>query len=123
MESSYPQARRGDVWLADLGQTSGSEQRGIRPIMVIQNNIGNRHSPTIIAAAVTGQNKKHLPTHAALKKGSRGLQRDSIILLEQIRTLDRARLLKYLGRLDADEIREVDGALAISVGLAEKFGY
>jgi mRNA interferase MazF len=115
----YPQTRRGDVWLADLGQTSGSEQGGVRPVAVIQNNSGNRHSPTVIVAAVTGQSKKHLPTHAVLKKDGHRLRRDSTILLEQIRTVDRARLLKYLGRLDAGEMRETDGALAVSVGLAE----
>ena len=99
----YPHTQRGDVWLADLGQASGSEQGGIRPVAVIQNNSGNRHSPTVIVAAITGRPKKELPTHAALFKtppgGSRGgghrLRHDSTVLMEQIRTIDRARLLYW----------------------------
>jgi mRNA interferase MazF len=122
MIEQYPEVRRGDVWLVDLGQTSGSEQGGIRPAVIIQNDAGNRYSPTVIIAAVTGRNKKALPTHAILEKDGHILQLDSTVLLEQIRTIDRARLLKYLGRLGADDMKLTDNALSVSVGLAQKLG-
>jgi mRNA interferase MazF len=122
MIKRYPKVRRGDVWLADLGCTSGSEQGGIRPVVVIQNDKGNFYSPTIIIAAVTGRTKKDLPTHAALEKGSHRLRRDSIALLEQIRTIDRSRLLKRLGRLDSIEMTQADEALTLSVGLTQNRG-
>jgi mRNA interferase MazF len=105
------------VWLADLGRTTGSEQGGVRPVLVIQNAAGNRHSPTVIVAAVTGRRKKHLPTHAILGKDGHRLRRDSTILMEQVRTVDRVRLMKYLGRLDSMEMARADAALTVSVGL------
>jgi len=117
MKKLYPKVRRGDVWLADLGLTLGSEQGGVRPAVVIQNDIGNRYSPTVIVAAVTGRAKKYLPTHAVLVKGGYRLPRSSTVLLEQIRTIDRARLLKYLGRLDNNDMTRTDQALTVSVGL------
>jgi len=118
----YPEVRRGDVWLADLGRTTGSEQGGVRPVVVIQNEMGNRHSPTVIVAAVTGRHKKDLPTHAVLEKDGRRLRQDSTVLLEQIRTIDRARLLKRFGALDDTEMKQADEALTVSVGLAQKLG-
>ena len=118
----YPKVRRGDVWLADLGDVLGSEQGGVRPAVVIQNDTGNRHSPTVIVAAVTSRPKKGLPTHAALGKDGCGLRRDSTVLLEQLRTIDRVRLLKRLGELDDTEMKRTDAALTISVGPARKFG-
>ena len=117
MMVQYHEVRRGDVWLAGLGEASGSEQGGVRPVVVIQNDTGNRYSPTTIVAAVTGRIKKDLPTHAVLVKGSRLLRLDSTILLEQIQTIDRSRLMKYLGRLEGFEMRQADEALTVSVGL------
>ena len=112
--------RRGDVYRADLMPVIGSEQGGVRPVLVIQNNTGNIHSPTIIAAAITGYVKgKHQPTHVRLQGASCGLFRDSTVLLEQLRTLDKSRLDKYMGSVGEDKMREVDAALHISVGLAE----
>ena len=111
---------RGDIYYADLSPVTGSEQGGIRPVLVIQNNVGNRHSPTIIAAAITGYVKgRHQPTHVRLKGADCGLFRDSTVLLEQLRTLDKSRLSEYVGRVGEDKMREVDAALNISVGLAE----
>lgn len=118
----YPKVRRGDVWLADLGDVLGSEQGGVRPVMVIQNDTGNRHSPTVIVAAVTGRPKKGLPTHATLGKDGCGLRRDSTVLLEQLRTIDRVRLLKRLGELGDTEMKRTDAALAVSVGSTQKSG-
>ena len=112
--------RRGDVYRADLMPVIGSEQGGVRPVLVIQNNTGNIHSPTIIAAAITGYVKgKHQPTHVRLQGASCGLFRDSTVLLEQLRTLDKSRLDKYMGSVGEDKMREVDTALNVSVGLAE----
>ena len=108
---------RGDIYYADLNPTVGSEQGGVRPLVILQNNVGNRHSPTVIAAAITAKPKKPLPTHAAIA-GISGLSRESFVLLEQIRTIDRSRLREYVGRLDEQEMQKIDEALAISVGLA-----
>ena len=112
--------RRGDVYRADLMPVIGSEQGGVRPVLVIQNNTGNIHSPTIIAAAITGYVKgKHQPTHVRLQGASCGLFRDSTVLLEQLRTLDKSRLDKYMGSVGEDKMRDVDAALHVYVGLAE----
>ena len=114
--------RRGDVYRADLMPVIGSEQGGVRPVLVIQNNTGNIHSPTIIAAAITGYVKgKHQPTHVRLQGASCGLFRDSTVLLEQLRTLDKSRLDKYMGSVGEDKMQEVDAALNVSVGLAETY--
>ena len=103
---------RGDIYLADLTPVVGSEQGGIRPVLIIQNDIGNQHSPTVIAAVITGQIKhRHLPTHV-LKK--------SMVMLEQLRTLDKSRLHFQVGCIGADKMNEVDTALEISVGLHER---
>lgn len=109
--------RKGDIFYADLTPIVGSEQGGIRPVLIIQNNIGNRYSPTVIAAAITSQTSKHpLPTHVSLN-GIYGLRRDSTILLEQIRTIDRSRLREYIGRLELEKLQAVDQAMAVSLGL------
>ncbi|GHT59847.1 mRNA interferase [Bacteroidia bacterium] len=109
---------RGDVFYADLSPVRGSEQGAFRPVVVIQNDVGNKASPTIIIAAVTLQTKNRLPTHVYLRNV--GFLRDgSVVLLEQIRTVDKERLGNYLGRLEADWLRKIDGALALSVGLVE----
>lgn len=111
---------RGDIYLADLAPVVGSEQGGIRPVLIIQNNIGNQHSPTVIAAVITGQIKhRYLPTHVLLDAPGYGLLKKSVVMLEQLRTLDKGRLHFQVGRIDADKMNEVDTALGISVGLHE----
>ena len=110
--------RRGDIFYADLSPVVGSEQGGVRPVLIIQNDMGNRHSPTVIAAAITSQmNKAKLPTHIELVGQNCGLTKDSIVLLEQIRTLDKRRLREHIGRLDSALMDEVDQAIAVSFGL------
>ena len=111
---------RGDIYLADLAPVVGSEQGGIRPVLIIQNNIGNQHSPTVIAAVITGQIKhRYLPTHVLLEAPGCGLLKKSMVMLEQLRTLDKGRLHFQVGRIDADKMNEVDTALGIRVGLCE----
>ena len=111
--------QRGDIYYANLTSFAGSEQGGIRPVLVIQNNVGNYHSPTIIVAAITGHVKwKRQPTHVRLEGAACGLFRDSTVLLEQLRTLDKSRLGEYMGSVGSDKMQEVDAALNISVGLA-----
>ena len=110
--------KRGDIFYADLSPVVGSEQGGVRPVLIVQNDTGNRHSPTVIAAAITSQTgKAHLPTHIALSAARCGLPKDSIILLEQVRTLDKRRLREHMGRVDDTVMRQVDGAIAVSLGL------
>ena len=111
---------RGDLYYADLGHGIGSEQKGNRPVVIIQNNVGNKHSPTVIIAAVTSKAniKAKLPTHYYLDAGN-GLDQPSLILLEQIRTVDKRRLSSYIGRLDEKHIQGINYALAISIGLIE----
>ena len=110
--------RRGDIFYADLSPVVGSEQGGVRPVLVIQNNVGNRHSPTVICAAITSKmNKAKLPTHIELTGRNVGLTKDSVVLLEQIRTIDKRRLREHMGRLDAAMMNQVDNAIAVSFGL------
>ncbi len=109
--------KRGDLFYADLSPVVGSEQGGMRPVLIIQNDIGNKYSPTIIAAAITSQiNKAKLPTHIELKAGDYGLPKDSVILLEQIRTLDKKRLKEKIGTLKSDTMKRADKAILISLG-------
>lgn len=111
--------KRGQIYYADLSPVVGSEQGGVRPVLVIQNDVGNRYSPTIIACAVTSQlTKAKLPTHIEIRQGRFGLNKDSIILLEQIRTLDKRRLRECVGELDSEAMRQVDRAILISLGFA-----
>ena len=112
------QIKRGHIYYADLTHGIGSEQSGCRPVLIIQNNIGNKHSRTIIAAIITSRmaQKAKLPTHCHIQK-QQGLGRDSLVLLEQIRTIDKARLREHIGTLDASMMELVDKALAISIGL------
>lgn len=110
--------KRGDIFYADLSPVVGSEQGGVRPVLIIQNDTGNRHSPTVIAAAITSQTgKARLPTHISLSAMNYGLPKDSVILLEQIRTLDKRRLRERMGRLDHELMHQVDSAIAVSFGL------
>ena len=110
--------KRGDIFYADLSPVVGSEQGGVRPVLIVQNDTGNRHSPTVIAAAITSQTgKARLPTHISVKPLSCGLPKESVILLEQVRTLDKRRLREKMGRLDDNVMRKVDAAIAVSFGL------
>ena len=111
---------RGDIYYADLGPTIGSEQDGIRPVLILQNNVGNHYSPTVIVAAITSSHKKPLPTHVAIR-GIHNLDKRSVALLEQIRTIDRSRLQEWIGSLDSETLGEVDEALKISVGLSPAY--
>ncbi len=110
--------KRGDIYYADLSPVVGSEQGGIRPVLIVQNDVGNRFSPTVIAAAITSQrDKAKLPTHIELNAESCGLAKDSIVLLEQVRTIDKRRLKERMGRLDEVSMSKVNQALTISFGL------
>ncbi|MDR0858462.1 MAG: type II toxin-antitoxin system PemK/MazF family toxin [Oscillospiraceae bacterium] len=112
------QVKRGDIYYADLSPVVGSEQGGMRPVLIIQNDTGNRHSPTVIAAAITSQiNKARLPTHIELGARSYGLSKDSVVLLEQIRTIDKRRLREHMGRIDDSLMNRVNNAIAVSFGL------
>lgn len=112
--------KRGDIFYADLSPVVGSEQGGVRPVLIVQNNMGNRHSPTVIAAAITSQVcKARLPTHIELQGSTFGLSKDSVVLLEQVRTIDKKRLKEKMGRLDEEVMHRVDEALAVSFGLME----
>ena len=112
--------KRGELYYADLSPVVGSEQGGIRPVLVVQNDVGNKYSPPVIAAAVTSKiNKAKLPTHIELPSESYGLARDSVILLEQIRTLDKRRLKERIGELNELTMSKVDKAILISLGFAK----
>lgn len=110
--------KRGEIYYADLSPVVGSEQGGVRPVLIVQNDVGNRHSPTVIAAAITSrQDKNRLPTHIEVQADKCGLARDSIVLLEQIRTIDKKRLGDKMGELDVNSMNKVNTALSISFGL------
>ena len=112
--------KRGELYYADLSPVVGSEQGGVRPVLVVQNDVGNKYSPTVIAAAVTSKiNKAKLPTHIELPSSSYGLSRDSVILLEQIRTLDKRRLKEKIGELNETTMTLVDKAILISLGFVK----
>ena len=111
--------KRGEIFYADLSPVIGSEQGGIRPVIIIQNDIGNRYSPTVIVAAITSQiNKAKLPIHVEISSEEYGLNRDSVVLLEQIRTLDKRRLKEKIGHMTETDMKKVDKALAISLNLS-----
>ena len=112
--------KRGDIYYADLSPVVGSEQGGIRPVLIVQNDVGNKYSPTVIAAAITSQiNKAKLPTHIEINAQEYGLSKDSVILLEQIRTIDKRRLKEKIGRLDDELMKKVNDALSVSFALLE----
>ena len=112
--------RRGDIYYADLSPVIGSEQGGLRPVLIVQNDVGNRHSPTVIAAAITSKiGKTKLPTHIDIFANKVGLAKDSVILLEQVRTLDKKRLKERMGHLDDNIMQKVNDAISISFGLGE----
>ena len=111
--------KRGEIYYADLSPVIGSEQGGVRPVLIVQNDVGNRHSPTVIAAAITSQKEKaKLPTHIELTASGCGLSKDSVVLLEQIRTIDKKRLKERMGELDNTSMTKIDTALSISFGLS-----
>jgi len=115
---------RGEVFYADLSSVVGSEQGGIRPVLIVQNDVGNRHSPTVIAAAITSrQDKNRLPTHIGIRAADCGLSKDSVVLLEQIRTLDKRRLRERAGQITPEDQRRVDQALGVSIGLGSPGGH
>ena len=112
------QVKRGDIYYADLSPVVGSEQGGIRPVVIIQNDVGNRYSPTVICAAITSRmNKAKLPTHIEIDSRRCQIMKDSVILLEQIRTIDKQRLKDMIGHLDKERMRSVDEAIRVSLAL------
>ena len=117
--------RRGDIYYADLSPVVGSEQGGLRPVLIIQNDTGNRYSPTVIAAAITSRlDKTRMPTHIGITAGSNcGLSCDSVILLEQVRTIDKRRLKERIGHLDETAMSRVNAAISVSFGLGDTAGY
>lgn len=113
--------RRGEIYMADLSPVVGSEQGGVRPVLIIQNNVGNRYSPTVIVSAITSRlDKSKLPTHIELSAEKYHLPKDSVALLEQIRTLDKRRLREKITSLEDNKMREINRAILISLGFAEK---
>ena len=112
--------KRGELYFANLSPVVGSEQGGTRPVLIVQNDVGNKYSPTVIVAAITSKlNKAKLPTHIELDASTYGLEKDSVILLEQIRTIDKARLLQKIGNLDNQTLESVNKSLLISLGFYE----
>nr|WP_038602185.1 type II toxin-antitoxin system PemK/MazF family toxin [Peptoclostridium acidaminophilum] len=112
--------KRGDIYYADLSPVIGSEQGGVRPVLIVQNDIGNKYSPTVIVAAITAKiDKAKLPTHVEIKANEYGLVKNSVVLLEQIRTIDKRRLREKIGSFDEKLMLKVDEALQISLGLME----
>ena len=110
--------RRGDIYFADLSPVVGSEQGGVRPVLIVQNDVGNKYSPTVICAAITSQmNKAKLPTHIALSSAVYALPKDSVVLLEQIRTIDKSRILKWIGQADDSTMRVLNHVLSYSLDL------
>ena len=113
------QVNRGDIYYAELSPVVGSEQGGLRPVLIIQNDVGNRFSPTVVAAITSRTNKKDLPTHVAVKAPTGGLFADSVIMLEQMRTLDKSRLRQYIGHVDEDTMARIEEAAKTSLGITE----
>ena len=110
--------KRGDIYYADLSPVVGSEHGGVRPVLIVQNDVGNKYSPTVIAAAITSQHQKaKLPTHIEINTGKSGLAKDSVVLLEQIRTIDKRRLREKMGEVENYSMNKVDEALSISFGI------
>ncbi len=110
--------KRGDIYYADLSPVVGSEQGGLRPVLIVQNDVGNKYSPTVIAAAITSQiGKNRMPTHIEVLADNFGLAKDSVILLEQIRTIDKQRLKEKMGHLDDSIMKKVNDAIGVSFGL------
>lgn len=112
--------KKGDIYFADLSPVIGSEQGGLRPVLVVQNDIGNKYSPTVIVAAVTSRiDKAKLPTHVEVSARGNGLSKDSVVLLEQLRTIDKKRLQEKLGSLDGEAMSRTNQALSVSLGIID----
>ncbi len=110
--------KRGDIYYADLSPVVGSEQGGVRPVLIVQNDVGNKYSPTVIAAAITSQQEKsRLPTHISVNGNACGLSKDSVVLLEQVRTIDKQRLKERMGNLSTTDMNKINKALTVSFGL------
>lgn len=110
--------KRGDIYYADLSPVVGSEQGGVRPVLIVQNDVGNKYSPTVIAAAITSQqDKSRLPTHISVNGNACGLSKDSVVLLEQVRTIDKQRLKERMGNLSQGDMNKINKALTVSFGL------
>lgn len=110
--------KRGDIYYADLSPVVGSEQGGVRPVLIVQNDVGNRHSPTVIAAAITSQQSKaNIPTHISIGCETCGLAKNSVVLLEQVRTIDKKRLKEKMGSVSSSAMSRIDQAISISLGL------
>lgn len=110
--------KRGDIYYADLSPVVGSEQGGVRPVLIVQNDVGNKHSPTVIAAAITSQQSKaNIPTHISIGCESSGLAKNSVVLLEQVRTIDKKRLREKMGSVSPVAMSQIDHAISISLGL------
>ena len=110
--------KRGDIYYADLSPVIGSEQGGVRPVLIVQNDVGNKYSPTVIAAAITSQQSKaNIPTHIQIGSESSGLAKNSVVLLEQVRTIDKKRLKEKMGSVDQNAMSRIDQAISISFGL------
>ena len=115
--------KRGDIYYADLSPVVGSEQGGVRPVLIVQNDVGNRYSPTVIAAAITSRlGKNKMPTHIDVAADRVGLTKDSVILLEQVRTIDKRRLGEKMGHLDEETMNAVNNAISVSLGLGQGAG-
>jgi len=115
--------KRGDIYYADLSPVVGSEQGGVRPVLIVQNDVGNRYSPTVIAAAITSRlGKNKMPTHIDVAADRVGLTKDSVILLEQVRTIDKRRLGEKMGHLDEETMNAVNNAISVSLGLGQGTG-
>lgn len=112
--------KRGEIYLANLNPSLGSEQSGIRPVLIIQNDTGNRYSPTVIVLAITSKEKKNIPTHVKIG-AMQGLEKDSVVLVEQVRTVDKERLIKKLGMLSFEKMQEIKEALKISLNIRCNF--
>ncbi|MBM6616044.1 type II toxin-antitoxin system PemK/MazF family toxin [Desemzia sp. RIT804] len=114
--------KRGDIYYADLSPVVGSEQGGMRPVLVVQNNVGNHYSPTVIVAAITAKIQKgKMPTHVEISAEKHGIERDSVVLLEQIRTIDKQRLREKVTHLDYATMKKINEAIEVSLGLVSKF--
>ncbi len=110
--------KRGDIYYADLSPVVGSEQGGVRPVLIVQNDVGNKYSPTVIAAAITSQqDKSRMPTHINVNGNACGLSKDSVVLLEQVRTIDKQRLKERMGNLSVTDMNKINKALTVSFGL------
>ena len=110
--------KRGDIYYADLSPDVGSEQGGVRPVLIVQNNMGNKYSPTVIAAAITSQQSKaNIPTHITIESDSSGLSKNSVVLLEKVRTIDKQRLKEKMGSIGQSTMNRIDEAISISMGL------